>query len=167
MSVVLCTSTTIDRILRAADNGDITTVQECVRLDPLSLEATNRLFANLEARDRRGYTPLQLSSISGKLEVVKYLVGTGANLEATDGGYTPLLGASYCNCFEVVKFLVEAGADINATVSDGDTPLSMASRWNYLSIVKYLEEAKAHQNHVQYLSDLYRVRWTWHYCFQM
>ena len=188
MSMLLnCSSATTDLILEAAQKGDLTTVQECVQLDPSSFEATNlslrtplRLAsggghlevvkylvsagANLEERDSYGSTPLHQASYRGHLEVVEYLVGTGAFLEATSNmGYTPLLFASAWNRLEVVKFLVEAGADIDATGCNGDTPLSKAWHRNNLGIVKFLEEAKAHQNHVQYLSDLYRLRRIAHY----
>ena len=74
--------------------------------------------------------------------MVKYLVETTANLEATSNeGYTPLHVASDRNRFEVVNFLVEAGADIDAMSSVGKTPLSAAFLWTLLKVRKCLKEA--------------------------
>ena len=51
--------------------------------------------ANIEAKDKSGYTPLILASMNGRLLIVEYFISKGANIEAKNNDrYTPLLIAS-------------------------------------------------------------------------
>ena len=76
----------------------------------------------------------------GHLEVTKYLVEAGANVEATDEcGYTSFLAASECGHFDLVKYLFEIGANTIVSNRHGNTPLYSASR----RVAKYLEEINA------------------------
>ena len=51
--------------------------------------------APLEARDRRGNTPLIVAAANGHEEVVDLLIDWGADVNATDlTGRTPLMGAA-------------------------------------------------------------------------
>ena len=78
------------------------------------------------------------------LEVVKYLVKIGANLEARDSSKrTPLMWVFQWGCLDVVKYLVEAGANIEARAINGSrhTPLLAATSFGLLEVVKYLVEA--------------------------
>jgi ankyrin repeat protein len=65
--------------------------------------------------NKDGETPLCMASEKGHAEVVKMLLGAGAdvNKAATDDGATPLWTASYHGHAEVVKMLLSAGADVN------------------------------------------------------
>ena len=68
-------------VLKAATEGDLASVKECVQSNPLLLEV----------KDSNGLRPLHLASGKGHLEVVKYLKGAGAIVESkTKGGMTPL-----------------------------------------------------------------------------
>ena len=63
------------------------------------------------------------ASNAGNLEIVKYLVETGSDVNAEDG--TPLLFASVRGNLEMVKYLVENGAIVHGSralklVDDGD-----------------------------------------------
>ena len=62
------------------------------------------------------------ASAQGYLEIVKYLVGIGANVNATNNvGETALIWASAQGNLELVKYLVVKGANVNAKNRDGDT----------------------------------------------
>jgi len=89
-----------------------------------------------------GHSPLLEAVNSGHLEVVKVLIGAGANINDTDTpGWTPLMYASYNGNAEVVKALLAAGASFTTKSKDGATALSLAKNKGNAEIVKMLEAA--------------------------
>ena len=79
------------------------------------------------------------ASTGKKLEILKYLLDHGGNINIKDYlGDTVLHYASYRNELETVKFLLTNGADINIRNNDGQTPLMDASKRCNLTIIKYL-----------------------------
>ena len=57
--------------------------------------------------------PFKSGSRRGDLEIVKYLIETGAELDVSLANRNPLFGAIYGGHKEVVEFLVEKGIDIS------------------------------------------------------
>ena len=86
--------------------------------------------ANINAKDNVS-TVLHYAAWGGNLDVVKYLVDKGADINAKTGallGMTTVLHAAALGGNpEVVKFLVDKGADINAKDNDGYTVLDYTS----------------------------------------
>lgn len=65
---------------------------------------------------------------SGFLEIVKVLVGRGANVDCcTTTKSTPLRAACYLGRLDIVKHLVEHGANVNITNIFNSTCLMIAS----------------------------------------
>jgi ankyrin repeat protein len=61
------------------------------------------------------------------LEAVKFLVGLGADVNATNAsGQTALHGAAYMGGNSVVRFLVERGANLDVQDAQGQTPYRLA-----------------------------------------
>ena len=83
---------------------------------------------------------------SGRLAVVQYLVGQGADAGATDnGGATALHWAAQYGHLAVVQYLVGQGVDVGATDNGGATALHWAASvlygvWDHLAVVQYLVE---------------------------
>ena len=70
--------------------------------------------------------PLFLAAGEGKLEVVRYLLDEGADVNARENwGSTPLAEAAYYGHIDVIKELLLRGADINA-ISQQGTALDVA-----------------------------------------
>ena len=85
--------------------------------------------AKVDARDKKGLTPLMVaSSTANGADVVKLLLGAGAAVNAkTKGGATALLVAANSGGAATVKHLLDAGADIKATT---DFPRNDALSWS-------------------------------------
>jgi len=80
----------------------------------------------------------------GKLDVVQYLVGMKANIEAkSKQGNTPLIIAACKGKLDVVQYLVGMKANIEAKSKQGNTPLIIAACKGKLDVVQYLVGMKA------------------------
>ena len=85
------------------------------------------------------WTPLHYASFYGNVEMVKFLIQNGLNVNAkTIGGSTPLQKAVDCNHFEVMKILVENGADRNRMI--------FSNIYHSEEIEKYLQNPSAIAN---------------------
>ena len=104
-------------LIEAVKNNDINRVNSIL----------NNGKANINAKDRDGWTALIWASCKGDLEIVKLLVESGADIDAKDNdGWTALMRASWRGYLEIVQYLVEIGADINIKNKDGKTALDWA-----------------------------------------
>ena len=104
-----------DRFYQAIRAGDL-----------VSLKALTR-NGDINARDKRGATPLMYAAAFGNSEEMKLLLDGGADVNAKSTfGATALIWAAG----EPVKsrMLIERGADINAQSRQGRTPLMAAAR---------------------------------------
>jgi uncharacterized protein len=80
----------------------------------------------LEARDVNDWTALMHAVGCGSLDIVRFLLQCGANIEAADNlGVTPLIGAAVLGSVSKVACLLEAGADANAVQHDGISALAL------------------------------------------
>ncbi len=97
---------------------------------------------DIEALDYRDMTPLIMAAQFGEMDIVRYLVEQGADVNATmpeaDGEQTPLRKAIERGDYEMVLYLVENGAEVNHKNSFGWTPLMSAVRRGYTDIMEYL-----------------------------
>ncbi|VDN02713.1 unnamed protein product [Thelazia callipaeda] len=93
----------------------------------------------LEERDENQLTALHWASDRGKLELVEFLTGAGANVNIQDyDGQTPLHYAVSCTHRSVVDFLLRKGADPVIADFEGNCPLDIVSD---AGIKKMLENA--------------------------
>lgn len=78
--------------------------------------------------DGFGSTPLHYAAMGGKTEMVSWLLGNGAAVNARDvGGYSPLVLALRNGKTDVAKILVKAGADIGVLDNLGGGVLASAA----------------------------------------
>ncbi len=87
-------------------------------------------------------TALALSAESGSVEIVRTLLGAGADPNL-GGATTPLEAAVVEGHCEIVDALIAAGVDVNLSVEDGFTPLMTAATTGNLRLVQALLDAGA------------------------
>uniref|UniRef100_A0A3B0IWF8 Uncharacterized protein n=1 Tax=Wolbachia endosymbiont of Aleurodicus dispersus TaxID=1288877 RepID=A0A3B0IWF8_9RICK len=83
---------------------------------------------NVNAADVKGYTALHLAVTEKRLEIVRELIKSGANVNAEEYGSkcTPLHLACMMGKVEIVKELVEAGGEIEQADKFGMTAMDYA-----------------------------------------
>jgi hypothetical protein len=97
---------------------------------------------SVDIRFNNGSTPLIVAAEEGRLDVVEFLVDSGANLNArNDLNYTALHWAAFHGHQAIVKFLITNKADANIKDSTGSTPLLLAISKGYafiaIELIKY------------------------------
>lgn len=106
-------------VFEAAAAGDAARVREIVGRD--------KTQPNAVAPD--GYSPLGLSALFKRRDVVRYLLEAGADPRpaSRQGGFTPLHSAvateTASSDSEIVRMLLDKGAHPNARIQSGSTPL--------------------------------------------
>ena len=81
---------------------------------------------------------LYVASTRGYIDIVRFIVESGVDINARNDGSTALISASNSGHFIVVKYLVENGANVNLETNGGDTAVISATREGHLDIVEYL-----------------------------
>jgi ankyrin repeat protein len=104
--------------------------------------------AEINGADTRGRTPLVAAAYAGQLDVARYLVQTGADVNLVDGDglsaylvTTSELGAEVGDDLLVV--MLNGGARVSATDPDGRTGVIRAAGRGYDQIVRRLLSAGA------------------------
>ncbi len=87
----------------------------------------NSALAN--ARDKSGYTPLHYAAREGRAKLAEYLIGAGAdpNASTNKDGSRPLHLAVRRDHVAVVRTLLNKGADVNAKDGEGSSALHYAA----------------------------------------
>jgi ankyrin repeat protein len=100
-------------------SGDLPRLQALLAKDP----------ALLKAGDTQGRTPLHLAAAAGHLEIVRWLIGRGAEIDArTAQMSTPLMHASLSGKTEIVRLLIAKGANLGARDSYQRTAFILVAR---------------------------------------
>ncbi|XP_067651825.1 26S proteasome non-ATPase regulatory subunit 10-like [Haliotis asinina] len=95
--------------------------------------------------DKVNDSPLFLASRKGQLEIVKYLVKRGADINF-GGRIPPLVIAVSRYQIHICDYLIKNGADVNKEDIYSRTPLRAAARKGYVDIAHTLVEAGASVN---------------------
>lgn len=124
-----------DALFVAVEDGDL----EAIR-------AQLALGAPVDALDDLGFSALHYATDSGQLEIVKFLIGSGCEIDKRfeSFGYPTALHLACVRNYRIIaKVLLDAGADVELRDSDGATPLHLASQKGNLEIVRLLFAAGA------------------------
>lgn len=116
-------------LLEAASRNDILEVA-----DLLSNE--NRISPNVCNED--GLTALHQCCIDNKVDMLKLLIESGADVNAEDSDkWTPLHAAATCGHLTLVKLLISHGANLLAVNTDGNMPYDLCDEEECLDYIEY------------------------------
>jgi ankyrin repeat protein/beta-lactamase regulating signal transducer with metallopeptidase domain len=107
---------------------------------------------NINVKDNDGRTPLHCASIEGRMELVRFLISKGADVDAKEdqGSFpqymTPLHRAALRGHREVAAILIANGAYVNAENRRGGTPLHLAALQGHKAVVQLLLNSGADAN---------------------
>jgi hypothetical protein len=111
----------------AARNGDIDQVQLLISKG-----------ADVNEKNRLGWTPLHTAIQNRKQEVIEPLIAKGADVNAKDSrGQTPLMAAVNTSQKDAVELLIVKGADVNV-MGGSNNALSLAKKRRNTEIVDLL-----------------------------
>jgi len=131
-----------DDIHHAASKGTVDDARYFIEEEGVNVNAKS---------EERGMTPLHYAASYGNVEVAKFLISKGANVNAQAAYYeTPLHAAARNGNVEIVKLLVSKGADVHAEYHDYSisgssikrTALDIAKQRGNEDVVKYLSGIK-------------------------
>lgn len=127
-------------IWEAVEKGSLLGVKYWLNQDPKNVNKKNKNF--------RDETPLMYACARGSLEIVKYLISQGAEINDTSKyGNTSLIIASYAGYMPIVKYLLDKEVNINQQDTKNKfTALHWAINNDQLDIVKILIENGADIN---------------------
>jgi ankyrin repeat protein len=98
-------------------------------------------------------TALHSASLGGHLQVVRYLLRHGVDVNARNCGHdAPLLLASWKGHGDVVQYLLKHGADVDLRDEYKNTPLTLAARVGHVDVVQLLLEHSADVNSRDHMS---------------
>jgi ankyrin repeat protein len=105
----------------------------------------------VNAKDDRGRTPLHLAAESGHIEIVEFLISSGAEINVADvNSNTPLHYTATAGKVEAAEFLLAKGAEVDARNHEKCTPLHLAASFNHKPIMKLLIEKGAEVDSKEY-----------------
>lgn len=114
----------------AADRGDLKEVMALVQRDSSLLNAQDAFF---------GRAPLTSAAGQGRIEVVRYLLRQGADVNHQAAcGWTPLFRSVRWGHIAVVSLLLERGARVALADNVGLTPLMLTCLWGHIEVLKLL-----------------------------
>lgn len=109
------------------------------------LKTAKKIMKNIDPNLSYDSVPvIHMASLNGDVEIVKYLIEKGANIDAFDkNNCTPLIVASYEGKKEIVQYLISKGSNVNHIDNQKTTALSSATANKHQDIVKILIAAGA------------------------
>jgi uncharacterized protein len=131
-------------LCKAAGKGDLAKVRTLIER---GVDVNSRPVLGKDNGVEISGTPLLAATAEDKIEVVKYLLDKGANVNIPNGnGDTALIFAAQRGNLPLAGLLINAGAEINVEERHGITPLMWAALGGHLEVMRKLFENGANIN---------------------
>ena len=131
----------------SAGGRDVPLVDAVRRTDAAAVHALLQKRVDVNAQEIDGSTALHWAVQQDAVDLVNLLIGSGANVKATNRyGVAPLSLACTNGNFAIVERLLAAGADPDTTLPGGETALMTAARTGKPEVLKVLLAYGANPN---------------------
>ncbi|XP_028131929.1 uncharacterized protein LOC114327487 [Diabrotica virgifera virgifera] len=127
-----------EELLTAVQDGNLNKVEGLVSQN-----------ANVNTTDIYSWTPLHWAAFKDRLEIARFLIEKGADINAADKGpygKRPIHVAAENNNKDIIEFFLGKKAGINDTDKQGYTPLHYAAWRGRLEVTQLLVDRKANIN---------------------
>ena len=130
--------------LETVQKGTVDEVKDFIEKNGVDVNTRTKVSLKVGYKDfthkSRYTTLLHIAAYNPEVEVLKYLISQGADVNAKDNdGETPLHHTVFNSNIEVLKYLVSQGVDVNAKNNNGRTPLHLAANFSRdPEVLKYL-----------------------------
>jgi hypothetical protein len=123
-------------LVRAVASGDVGALEAAMASNPVNVNG-------LTTDDAKGVTLLHVATQADQSEVIKFLCGRGAHVDARDArGRTPLMYAAWHKAgSKTIEALLLAGADVNARTPKGYSVFHVALRAGSSSTISRIRRA--------------------------
>ncbi|MEK7995758.1 MAG: ankyrin repeat domain-containing protein, partial [Planctomycetota bacterium] len=112
--------------------------------------------AQIDQKNRMGWTPLLTALNNNQFAVAELLIAKGADANAKDNrGETALALAVKAGQKALVEQLVAKGADVNAMAGPGETALSLAKKGGHTEIADFLVKQGGKEPNLQDMEGMY------------
>jgi ankyrin repeat protein len=113
----------------ADDRADLSLAIRQGNLDRVKV-IVQRAPALAGSADDSGFTPLHIAATAGRVDIIEFLLRSGADIEArTLGGQTPLFQTVPLGSGAAFEFLLRRGARLDARDNAGESILQFALTW--------------------------------------
>ena len=123
-------------VFDVARKGTLAEAKAHVKQNPKAFNVVNQ----------EGFSPLILACYRNNIEVAKYIIENGGDINGSSNMGTPLMAAIVKGNNEIAKFLIEKNADVNLADANGTTALIYATMFKNIEIVALLMKKNANVN---------------------
>jgi ankyrin repeat protein len=136
-----------DLLLKLNDNVESSVIEDIYSSDLNKLKSISNLSLYVNVKDKPGYNPLLKAVSEGHEDIVKFLLVSGADINAKNiDDETALVKAADKGNTKIVEILINNKANVNINIKNGKTALCKAIKKGHLEIVKLLLNAGADVN---------------------
>ncbi len=122
-----------NQLIEASNNGNLAEVKSLVKQG-----------ADVNYKDDIGRSAIYVGC--WRLDIVKFLIDAGADVNTRYDSNTILMEASYNGDISIVRYIIKQGGDIHLKNHRGTTALLEATRGGYLDIIEFLVNQGADVN---------------------